>query len=159
MIDSYLQQINWAKSNKKSIDKTLKRLKTKKEADRLVNDLHHEVFEKIDCLNCANCCKTTGPLLTSKDISRVSSRLKMKEQEFIATYLRIDEDQDYVFNTMPCPFLLEDNYCSIYEDRPRACRAFPHTDQKGQMNIANLTRKNARICPAVSSIMQKLEAI
>jgi Fe-S-cluster containining protein len=159
MEESYSQHINWAKSNKKQIDKTFKRLKAKKEADSIINDQHEEVFEEIDCLKCANCCKTTGPLLTSRDISRVSSRLKMKENDFIQSYLRIDEDQDYVFKSMPCPFLGSDNYCSIYEDRPKACREFPHTDTRGQLKIAQLTRKNARVCPAVSRILQNLQSI
>lgn len=155
----YLQHINWAKSNKKQIDKLFKRLSTKKEADRMINEQHDQIFEEIDCLKCANCCKTTGPLLTNKDIARVSSRLKMNENDFIKEYLRIDEDQDFVFKTMPCPFLGSDNYCSIYEDRPKACREFPHTDTKGQMKIAQLTRKNARICPAVSRMLQNLQSI
>lgn len=156
MEEHYSQHINWAKSNKKQIDKMFKRLSKKKEADRLVNEQHQQVFEEIDCLKCANCCKTTGPLLTNKDISRVSSRLKMRENDFIETYLRIDEDQDFVFKSMPCPFLGSDNYCNIYEDRPKACREFPHTDARGQMKISQLTRKNSRICPAVSRMVQNL---
>ncbi len=30
----------------------------------------------------------------------------------------------------PCPFLGDDNYCSVYEARPKACREYPHTDRK-----------------------------
>jgi len=90
------------------------------------------------------------------DIGKLSRRLKIAEKDFFNRYLRVDEDGDFVFQSMPCPFLGSDNYCSVYEDRPKACRAFPHTDQKGQMDIMHLTRKNAKICPAVSQIFQQL---
>lgn len=50
-------------------------------------------------------------------------------------YLRVDEDNDKVFKSMPCPFLGEDNLCSIYDIRPKACREFPHTDRK--KNLSN----------------------
>lgn len=159
MQEVYTQQINWAKSNKKSIDKTFKKIANRKDADKIINGLHTDVFEETNCLACANCCKTTGPLLTNRDISRLSNRLKLKESEFIDQYLKLDDDNDFVFKSMPCPFLGADNYCFVYEDRPKACREFPHTDQKGQLNIAHLTRKNARICPAVASIFQKLQKI
>lgn len=119
-----------------------------------MHQAHEEAFSEIDCLECANCCKTTGPLLTRTDISRIARKQRMPERDFIRTYLRKDEDDDYVFQSMPCPFLGDDNYCGIYDYRPKACREFPHTDQPGQVDIFHLTRKNARICPAVGRIMQ-----
>jgi Fe-S-cluster containining protein len=80
----------------------------------------------------------------------------MKSQKFIEFYLRIDEDQDYVLQSSPCTFLNEDNTCSIYEDRPLACREYPHTDRKNMFQILELTAQNTLICPAVSRIVQKI---
>ncbi|NQV53733.1 MAG: YkgJ family cysteine cluster protein [Flavobacteriales bacterium] len=156
MIDSYQNEIKWAKSNTKKVKSLEKKLSKTGRSDLLINKLHEEVFEDVDCLKCANCCKTTGPLLLPKDIQRLSKRLKMPEKQFVDTFLRVDEDGDHVFQSMPCPFLEDDNKCAVYEDRPKACRAYPHTDQKGQLDIFAITRKNARICPAVSRIMQIL---
>ena len=70
--------------------KYLKKLKVRKpkKLDAVMTKLHHETFKKIDCLNCANCCKTTGPLFLPSDIKRISKRLRMKPTEFEATYLR-----------------------------------------------------------------------
>lgn len=156
MVDSYKNDIKWSESNRKRIDSVVKKARKDKRIDHKINNLHDEVFAEVDCLKCANCCKTTGPLLTSSDIGRLSKRLKIAEKDFFNQYLRTDEDGDFVFQSMPCPFLGNDNYCSVYEDRPKACREFPHTDHKGQMDIMHLTRKNARICPAVSQIFQQL---
>lgn len=120
---------------------------------------HTKVFKQIDCLACANCCKTTSPIFRDVDIKRIAKRFRMPETKFIATYLRIDEDNDYVLQTAPCPFLdLSDNKCSIYEDRPLACREYPHTDRKNMYQILNLTLKNTEICPAVAQVVVNLKA-
>src|SRR6202451_3067840 len=78
-------------------------------------ELHEEAFNKIDCLQCANCCKNYSPRFKTPDIKRISKHLKMKEGDFIETYLRVDEDGDYVAKSKPCPFLGSDNYCGIYD--------------------------------------------
>tara|TARA_Y100000782_G_C10170836_1_gene259704 strand:- start:1289 stop:1786 length:498 start_codon:yes stop_codon:yes gene_type:complete len=148
-----------ATSRKKSINKTFQRLK--KEKPKVIDELFHEehdnAFEEIDCLTCANCCKTTGPLFTDKDIERLSGHLRMKPSQFVEQYLRIDEDNDYVLQQVPCPFLGEDNYCSVYESRPKACREYPHTDRKNMHQILSLTKKNVQICPAVLHVVEAIE--
>ena len=134
--------------------------KTKKNMDYMIQETHEEVFEKIDCLQCANCCKTTGPLFTEKDIERISKHLRMKPKDFEQKFLRTDEDQDKVLQNLPCWFLNEDNTCSIYEFRPKACREFPHTDRKKIYQINHLMLKNTIVCPAafefVESMMKNL---
>lgn len=128
-----------------------------RELDDVVHALHEEVFDKVDCLACGNCCRSLGPRLTDKDIERIASVLRMKQQDVISSYLRIDEDNDYVFRSMPCPFLCSDNYCNIYEDRPKACREYPHTNRKKFFQIYSLTIKNAETCPAVFEILERLK--
>jgi Fe-S-cluster containining protein len=136
--------------------KRLKKVKPKV-LDKLIHPLHEEVFACTDCLKCANCCTTTGPLFTDKDISRISKHLRIKPSEFAGKYLRIDEDRDYVLQSVPCAFLGEDNYCSIYEVRPKACREFPHTDRIKQHQLLKLTKKNVEVCPAVFNIIEKIK--
>lgn len=155
---SYQQKLIDARGRKKQIKKLFKAIKKlrKGEADTLIHSLHNEAFEHINCLDCANCCKTTGPLFTQKDITRIAKELNLKESELIRQYLKVDEDNDYVLNTLPCPFLDDQNYCSIYEFRPKACREFPHTDRVNQRGILRLTEKNALICPAVADIFEHI---
>ncbi len=119
--------------------------------------MHEEEFARTNCLDCANCCKTTGPLFTNKDIERISKFLKLKPQQFIDQYLRVDEDKDYVLQNVPCTFLGNDNYCLIYDVRPKACREYPHTDRKDFHKISNLTIKNTAICPAAFNIVEEMK--
>jgi len=134
----------------------------KKKDARAVDDefhaAHEEVFERIDCLTCANCCKTTSPIFYQNDIERIAKSLRMKPGDFIEKYLRIDEDNDYVLTSSPCPFLDRDNYCIVYHDRPKACREYPHTDRKKVVQISELTYRNTMVCPAVLEIVEKVKA-
>lgn len=141
--------------NKKYFDKLKK--KAPKNLDYLMQELHNSEFKKTDCLQCANCCKTTGPLFTSADIERISKHLRQKPQQFIDQYLRIDEDKDYVLQNVPCTFLDSDNTCFIYEVRPKACREFPHTNRKKFQQISDLTLKNLSICPAAFNIVEEMK--
>ena len=136
-----------------------KRLKKEKPKvlDKLIHPIHEDVFANTDCLKCANCCKTTSPLFTDKDIQRISRYLKIRPSEFVDRYLRIDEDSDYVLQSVPCFFLSKDNYCSIYEVRPKACKEYPHTDRIKQYQLLKLTEKNIDICPAVYEIIERLK--
>ncbi len=144
-----------ADENRKYI-KGLKKRKPKR-LDLLMQELHEEEFEQMDCLRCANCCKTTSPMFTDKDISTISKKLRLKEVDFVKTYLRMDEDGFMVLQSAPCTFLHDDNSCSIYEFRPKACREYPHTNRKKFLGIADLTLKNAEICPAVFNIIEELK--
>ncbi|MDB3926562.1 YkgJ family cysteine cluster protein [Flavobacteriales bacterium] len=140
----------------KAFFQQVKRLKPKV-LDQHIHQLHEEVFACTDCLKCANCCTTTGPLFTDKDISRISKHLRLRPSEFTEKYLRIDEDNDYVLQSVPCTFLGDDNRCSIYDVRPKACREFPHTDRVKQHQILNLTEKNVAVCPAVYEIVERMK--
>ena len=118
--------------------------------------LHDEAFRKIDCLQCANCCKNYSPRFKTPDIKRISRHLKMKEGDFIETYLQLDAEGDYVVKAKPCPFLRPDNYCSIYEVRPSDCHRFPYTDEDVIIKRQALTLKNSTFCPIVHYVLEGL---
>jgi len=142
--------------NKKYFAKLKK--KQRKRLDLLMNEIHDEEFERTDCLTCANCCKTTSPIFTEKDISRISKHLKMKDEKFIDLYLQRDTDDFMVLKTAPCTFLDQDNSCSIYDVRPKACSEYPHTNRKKFIKITDLTLQNTEVCPAVFNIVETLKS-
>lgn len=146
---------NRSKQNKAFLEK-LHKLKPKN-LDETVHGLHDEVFSRIDCLTCANCCKTTSPIVIDRDIDRIARHLKMKPSVLIDQYLKLDDEGDYVFREAPCPFLMPDNYCMIYEVRPRACREYPHTNRKRFYQILKLTWRNTMVCPAVLEIVEGMK--
>ncbi len=152
-IENARQQLAATKKNLLALAKG-----NKKKMDDFFHTEHEKAFKKLDCLTCANCCKTTSPIFRDIDIKRIAKSLRTSEKSFIQTYLRMDEDRDYVLKQSPCSFLQDDNTCAIYEDRPLACREYPHTDRKNMYQLVNITLNNSLICPAVAQIVQKMNA-
>ena len=149
---------NWQRKSaerQKQYKQYLSRADKNKVLDQLPR-LHDEAFKKIDCLQCANCCKNYSPRFKTPDIKRISRHLKMKEGDFIETYLQLDDEGDYVVKTKPCPFLRADNYCSIYEVRPSDCHRFPYTDEDVIIKRQALTLKNSTFCPIVHYVLEGL---
>lgn len=150
-----------AKEQQKSYKQFLQKMQLKKGkgAERHLPDLHEEAFSKIDCLQCAGCCKSISPRFKTPDIKKVSKYLGLRESVFIETYLRLDDDGDYVVKRSPCPFLGADNYCGIYDVRPGDCRNYPYTDSDEFFKRPNTTLLNSTICPAVYYVLERLKAV
>ena len=156
MSDALLK--NWEKKSSER-QKLYKQFLARVDKNKVIRELpalHEDAFEKVDCLTCANCCKNYSPRFKTPDIKRISKVLSLKESVFIETYLKIDEEGDYVLKTKPCPFLGADNYCSIYDDRPSDCRRFPYTDEDVFVKRPQLTSKNTGFCPAAYYVIEKL---
>jgi len=157
MNEDYRKWLDRAKTEKKINQKWLKQQKGQKNLDEKFHTKHQAAFEKIDCLQCANCCKTTSPIFRDVDIERIAQHLRIKPSQFTEQHLHIDEDGDWVLNQSPCLFLQEDNTCRIYEHRPKACREYPHTDRKNMSQILDMTYRNTLVCPAVAWIVQEIK--
>ncbi|MFN8698213.1 MAG: YkgJ family cysteine cluster protein [Flavobacteriales bacterium] len=150
--------LNHAKCVRKVNKKFLTRLQQVKQADDLFHFAHEEIFAQVNCLDCANCCKTTSPIFRNVDIDRIAQHLGIRPSALTSKYLHIDEDGDWVLNQSPCVFLNEDNTCRVYEVRPKACREYPHTDRKHMRQIMDLTYRNTLVCPAVGLMVERIKS-
>ncbi len=137
--------------------RSLKMVSDPDRIDALARELHEEVFARIDCTRCANCCKTIQPGFTDEDIARIAAHLGMSEETFIAAYLEIDpEEGNHRTKAAPCPFLGGDDRCTIYRVRPQACQEFPHTDKEGFTRRVYLHAENTLSCPVVYHVVKGL---
>lgn len=157
MNDEYKKWLDKGKADRKVNKKWLLNQKSNKKLDDQFHTQHEQMFEKVDCLDCANCCKTTSPIFRNIDIERIAQHLKIRPAELTQKHLHIDEDGDWVLNQSPCTFLGDDNKCSIYEVRPKACREYPHTDRKNMSQILELTYRNTLVCPVVAKIVENIK--
>lgn len=149
---------NWQKKSLESKKKYARKLERadKNKALKLLPALHNEAFSKIDCLECAACCKNYSPRFKTPDIKRISKHLRLRESVFIDTYLNLDQDGDCVVKSTPCPFLGIDNCCSIYDVRPSDCARFPYTNEDVLIKRKKITLKNAEFCPIVFYVLERL---
>lgn len=123
----------------------------------LVAEVDKTVWKDIDCLECANCCKTMTPTYTPKDIKRIAGHFGMKPKEFKAKWLYKDESGDWMNTATPCQFLGSDNKCYIYEIRPDDCAGFPHHNKK-RFDLYNDTYiGNVPRCPATFELVSRLK--
>lgn len=152
---------NWAKKSKEK-QKQYKQFLQRADKNKVLKQLpvlHEEAFEKVDCLQCSNCCKNYSPRFKPPDVKRISKHLKMCESDFIEKYLTVDEEGDFVVKSVPCPFLGPDNYCGIYEVRPSDCARFPYTNEDVIIKRQSLTLKNSTFCPIVYYVLEKLTSV
>lgn len=149
---------NWEKKSaeKQKLYKQYLQRANKNDVLKQLPDLHEEAFSKVDCLQCANCCKNYSPRFKTPDIKRISKHLKMRESDFIETYLIVDDEGDFVARSLPCPFLGSDNLCTIYDERPSDCRRFPYTDEDIIIKRQPLTLKNSTFCPITWYVLEHL---
>lgn len=149
---------NWEQKTLERQNKYKQFLKSadKKKVLKQLPQAHEMAFDTIDCLACANCCKNYSPRFKPPDIKRIAKHLRMSEAQFLDTYLRRDEEGDYVVKKSPCPFLGADNYCDIYSVRPSDCHRFPYTDEDILLKKQSITLKNSTFCPAVYFVLERL---
>lgn len=127
--------------------------------DRLAAETDREVWNHVDCLSCANCCKTMSPTFRRADIVRISAHLGMSAAGFRDKYLYQDKEGDWINKKQPCQFLnLKDNKCSIYEVRPRDCAGFPHHTRKRMIDYLHVFKQNIEYCPATYRLVETMRA-
>lgn len=126
--------------------------------DKLAEEVNTEVWKEVDCLSCANCCKTMTPTFTTKDIKRISAHLEMSVAGFKEKWLYYDKkDKDWMNTKQPCQFLdLGSNLCSIYEVRPSDCAGFPHLTRKKMTEYIHVHQQNISYCPATYKMVEKM---
>jgi len=124
-----------------------------------IESIHTDVFKSFDCLQCANCCTSIPPIVSSRDSKRIAAHLGVSKKQFSEKYLTTDNDGDTVINASPCPFLEDDNRCKIYEVRPSACRQYPHSGDYQFIENLNLHQQNIRYCPALFEIIKRISIL
>ena len=156
---SFSQKVRF---NKKAFKRYLKKLDKNPPKDlyKKIIEKSKEVWEEIDCLSCANCCKKMTPTFTNTDIKRISNHLNMSVSDFKNKWLFYDKtDNDWQNKKQPCQFLnLSDNKCSIYDVRPADCSGFPHFTKKQPELYMHVHQQNVEYCPATYKLVEKLMA-
>ncbi len=158
-IRSFKQKV---KANKRKFRLFLTRLEknTPKNLDKLTPVVEKEVWQEVDCLTCANCCKKMTPTYTTSDIKRIAAHFKMTSAEFKGKWLKYDKkDKDWQNVQQPCQFLdMKTNMCSIYEVRPLDCSGFPHLPKKKMVDYMHVHKQNIEYCPATYKMVEKIQA-
>ena len=145
--------------NKKRIKSFMTRLDKQppRGLDTIKLEEDKKVWQELDCLDCANCCKTMSPTYTKKDVLRISAHLNMDEKSFREKWLYKDKTGDWMNKSQPCQFLdLKTNMCDIYAVRPADCAGFPHHTKKKMTDYMHVYKQNIEYCPATYKLVEKM---
>lgn len=157
MVQDYREILENAKLRQDDYEAFLKKIQSSKSpSQKEIFLVHEEVVKEINCLKCANCCKTTPALVEESEFDNLAAVIGVSRSKFVKEFVELDEDGDFVLNQSPCRFLKSDNKCSIYEGRPKACREYPHTDDKNFKSYLEMNLENTKICPIVVRVLDRL---
>jgi Fe-S-cluster containining protein len=85
---------------------------------------------RFECTRCGHCCGG-GPgmvRVTDEEIAVLAKRLRMTETEFRERHTRPFRANITILQEKPnfdCVFYDRERGCTVYEDRPKQCRAWP----------------------------------
>jgi Fe-S-cluster containining protein len=127
-----------------------------KKTDKMVHRLNQFYITKIECTTCGNCCIVIRPLVSNKDINRITRHLNMSEDEFEKEYTEIDDEGDRLLTNLPFKFL-ENKICSIYPCRPFDCKSYPHLHKKDFTYRLFGVIDNYSVCPIVFNVYEDLK--
>jgi len=85
--------------------------------------------------NCSLCCRNREVILTKKDITKLLT-FGHYEQVFAKPSRHGMNLKELIFVNGDCVFL-KSNKCSVYENRPMACRIFPYCSDGSASGIDN----------------------
>ena len=166
IVERAMQRINLSHFRKKALQyrPVFRRFLTRLEKNppiglnKLAAEADRNLWKDIDCLSCANCCKTMSPTYSATDIRRISHFLGIKQKEFIKKWLIKDPDGDWINKSLPCQFLdLKTNKCSVYEVRPKDCAGFPHHNKRPMVEYMDTFKQNIELCPATFKMVQSMK--
>ena len=88
---------------------------------RIIELRNYDILLPFICYKCGNCCRKYTPQIYMDKIPLISEFLDVPENE-----LKKRHEESYMSEPQgDCPFLAEDNLCSIYPFRPSNCRLYP----------------------------------
>jgi len=128
--------------------------------DALIETIAAPIIAAIDCKQCGNCCRSLDVCLIPSDIPRLATALLITPDQVMTRYadqdLGASQDEWAIIPQHPCP-MLRGNLCSIYDDRPHACRLYPQFTPDFRYNLED-TIEGAATCPIIYNVLVTLAA-
>ncbi len=120
------------------------------DVDGIVKTLSQKYFALIDCMQCANCCRSLPVEFNNNELHFIAKTLGQS----IETFQKQSMSEGMV--NPPCP-MLNGKLCSIYENRPDVCRSFPHLEQPEFTSRLIGVINNVAICPIAFNGLEELK--
>ncbi|KYP13274.1 YkgJ family cysteine cluster protein [Flavihumibacter sp. CACIAM 22H1] len=126
--------------------------------DTTVQALNQRISSAVDCTACGNCCRSLLINVSQEEAVALADRTGLSLAELKQSHLEESLGGQLIINTIPCHFL-EQNKCTIYENRFAECREFPHLHKDGfRDRLFGILMHYGR-CPIVYYVVEELKGI
>jgi uncharacterized protein len=115
-----------------------------------VKALSQKYFALIDCKECANCCRSLPLELPKNELHTIANTLRQSIEVFERQFMSNGQVNP------PCP-MLSGKRCSIYENRPEACKSYPRLEQPHFTSRLMGVIGNVSICPIAFNAFEELK--
>ncbi len=123
--------------------------------DALAARLGREAEARMDCTTCGACCRDNCIPISDEEKLRLARRRDMSAEAFEQTHMTRDDDDEPAIDARPCPFL-DGTVCSVYEDRPDACRGYPYIGGHVASRMPGIIER-AAACPIVFEMLEQMK--
>jgi uncharacterized protein len=119
-----------------------------------LQSLAAQIQPRIDCTACANCCRWSVVEVHRGDVDALASSFGVSFEEATRAYTCLDREDPgtrILKNARGQCVFLRGNRCSVYPDRPKTCRDFPHLSF-GSHSLGSRISSLARwipLCPII----------
>jgi Fe-S-cluster containining protein len=125
--------------------------------------LAHEIEQRTDCTQCANCCRQMIVDVTSAEIKTIAEYLGLPLDEVMRKHIDPEPGNSVhkiLHNEHDACTFLHGNLCSIYSVRPKACREFPHVAVGAHTLGARMESvcRHAAVCPILLDAIEAFKA-
>ena len=122
--------------------------------------LAHEIERKIDCKQCANCCRRMIVEVTPAEIEKIAAYFGVPVQDVMQRFFEPepgDSGHKIIRSEHGACTFLDGNLCSIYDARPTACREFPHVAVGAHTLGARMESvcRHSSICPILYNAIEE----
>lgn len=124
--------------------------------DKTIFHLQTIASNSIDCTKCGNCCKSFMINVEEDEAEKASIALNISRSDFDVKYIEKGSNGMMIINTIPCAFLNE-NRCSIYDNRFSGCREFPALHLPDVQKRLFTIFHNYERCPIIFTVIEELK--
>ncbi|MCC6613104.1 MAG: YkgJ family cysteine cluster protein [Anaerolineae bacterium] len=126
--------------------------------DAFVDAVAAPIVAAIDCTQCANCCRSLHVYVTAEDAQRLADGLHIPLDAIETRYINREaaqaDDEWGMLRARPCAFL-QGKLCSVYAQRPDACRRYPQFTPDFRWTLAD-TLDGAALCPIIYNVLSEI---
>jgi Fe-S-cluster containining protein len=128
------------------------------ELDAIVRRLWGVVSSRINCRECANCCRELAAAIEQKDVVRLARAEGITPEAFELEFLeKTSERGRFLIRKKPCPFL-DHKLCRHYDSRPDSCEEYPFLHTPDFLTRSRMLLWNLPCCPIVYNVFEMLRA-